>query len=175
MINEFQRLLYKISCIAPICIILGLLLYMQDVSILFCSILTMIGIISCIYSIIFVKLCEKNLPTLMITADSITQDDGVVIMYVITYLVPIVGVIWKDNQIIWMLIGAVLILMLIKINNLSFCPVLLLVGYHCFKISLSTGTECVLVSKRKGIRSNKQIGQVIRISDNLMIEDIGGK
>lgn len=142
---------------------------------LICILLTAIGIISCIYSIIFIKLCEKNLPALMIDVDNITQDDGVTILYIITYIVPIIGVIWKDDQMIWIFIGAILTAMLIKINNLSFCPVLLLADYHCFKVSLSTGTECILVSKRKGIRSNKQVDRVIRISDNLMIEDMGGK
>ncbi len=175
MINEFQKLVYKLSCIAPICIILAVSLYTQRCNIIFCIFLGFVGISGCVYAIFFIRLCEKKLPKLRITVDGISQDDTSVIAYLTTYLIPLIGVVWKNDLFIWILIAVCVIILGIKMNNLSFCPILLLAGYHCYKASLTTGTECILISREKVVRSNKQFQQVIRISDTMMLVERGGR
>lgn len=61
MINEFQKLIYKLSCTAPICIILAATLYTQKCNIVFCILIGVAGIGGCVYAIIFIKLCAKKL------------------------------------------------------------------------------------------------------------------
>lgn len=175
MINEFQKMVYKLSCIAPICIILAVALYTQECNIVCCILLGLVGISGCVYAIIFIKLCEKELPILKITVDGISQDDTSVFAYLATYLIPLIGVVWKNDLLVWILIAVVVIVLGIRMSNLSFCPILLLAGYHCYKASLTTGTECILISRKKEVRSSKQINQVVRISDTLMIAEMGGK
>lgn len=175
MISKFQKLIYKLSCIAPICVILAIILYTQDFNITFCILLGLVGIGGCAYAIIFIKLCEKRLPILKITVDNITPDDTSTFAYFATYLIPLIGIIWKDDLLVWVVIAVVVAVMGIRMSNLSFCPILLLAGYHCYKVNLSTGTECILISRKKGIRSSKQIEQVIRIDDTLILEEMGGK
>lgn len=175
MINRIQIMLYKLSCISPICLVLGITFYTQNYNVLFCVLLGLAGIGSSSYAIIFIKLCEKKLPILRITADSISQEDTSVFAYFATYLIPLIGVIWRDNPLVWIIIAMGVIVFGIKVSNLGFCPVLLLAGYHCYKVDLSTGTACILISRRKGIRNSKKLNQVIRISDTLMLEKKGGK
>lgn len=174
MINRIQIMLYKLSCISPICLVLGFTFYAQSFNVLFCVLLGLAGIGSS-YAIIFIKLCEKKLPILRITADSISQEDTSVFAYFVTYLIPLIGVIWRDNSLVWIIIAMGVIVFGIKVSSLGFCPVLLLAGYHCYKVGLSTGTACILISRRKGIRSSKKLDQVIRISDTLMLEKKGGE
>lgn len=175
MVNGLQKLIYKISGIAPICVILAITLYTQGVHIVICILLGSVGLAGGIYAIIFIRRCEKKLPVLKITIVSISQEDAAAFAYLATYLIPLIGVRWADNLVVWILVATVVILLGIRMGNIGFCPILLLAGYHCYKADLSTGTECVIISRKKGVRSSKQIGQAIRISDTLMLTETGGK
>lgn len=175
MVNGFQKLIYKISCIAPICVILAIILYTQGLHMVICILLGSVGLAGCVYAIIFIKRCEKKLPVLKITIVSISQEDTAAFAYLATYLIPLIGVRWADNLVVWILVAAVVILLGIRMGNIGFCPILLLTGYHCYKADLSTGTECVIISRKKGVRNSKQIRQAIRISDTLMLTETGGK
>lgn len=170
MINGFQKLIYKMSCIAPVSVFLAITLFMQGTNIVVCILLGLFGLASMIYSYIFIKLCEKKLPVLKITIDSISQDDSSVLVSFVAYLTPLVGIVWKNDIIVWILIAGSIFVVLIKVGDLGFCPVLLLAGYHCYRANLSTGMVCVLISRRRGMRSSKQVTQVVKISDTLMLE-----
>lgn len=175
MINGVQRLLYKLSCIAPICIILALTLYIQNFSGIVCVILGFIGAGGCVYAFFFVQACGKKLPLLKVSVDNISQEDRSALEYFAAYLIPLIGIVWKENLVVWIITAAVLIVLIIRISSLGFCPVLLLAGYHCYKVSLSTGIDNIVISKRKGMRNSKQLHQVVRISDTLMLEENGGR
>ncbi len=175
MVSEFQKLIYKLSCIAPICVILAITLCTQKCNIAICIALGLVGIASCAYGIVFIKLCEKKLPTIKVGIENISQDDSSAFLYFATYLIPLVGVIWKQDLLVWIIIAVVVLALGIRMGNLVFCPILLLAGYHCYKANLSTGTECILISRKRGVRNSKQINQVIRISDTLMLTETGGK
>lgn len=175
MISEFQKLIYKICCIAPICIFLAITLYIQRLNIIFCILLGAAGIGGCVYAIVFIRLCGNNLPMLKISVENISLNDTSVLVYIVTYMLPLVGVAWEDTLLVWLLIAAGIIALGIKMSNLAFCPILLLAGYHCYKANLSTGTECILISRRKGVRNSKQIKQAIYISETLMLDETGGK
>ncbi len=175
MVNEFQKLIYKISGIAPIGAMLAITLYTQGFHIVICVLLGVSGLVGCVYAVAFVRLCEKKLPALEITIVGISQNDSEVFTYLATFLIPLIGVIWEYNLLVWILIAALVIVLEVRTSNLGFCPILLLAGYHCYKADLSTGTECVIISRKKGVRNSKQIRQAIRISDTLMITETGGK
>lgn len=172
MINSLQKNLYKIGCIAPILITLGISLLMQKVNWKLCIVLIIVGILASIYTIKFITLCKKKLATLEIKIESIEQNDTVVIMYSFSYLFPMVGIIWSENTIMWLLIGLFIAFFYIKMNSLGICPMLLIVNYHFYMVSLSTGVcNCILVSKRKVIRSSAEIKKVVRVSENFLIDE----
>ena len=112
---------------------------------------------------------------LKIPVENISLNDTSVLVYIVAYMLPLVGVAWEDTLLVWLLIAAGIIALGIKMSNLAFCPILLLAGYHCYKANLSTGTECILISRRKGVRNCKQIKQAIYISETLMLDETGGK
>ncbi len=175
MVNGFQKLIYKLSCVAPICVILAIALCTQGFHILVCIPLGFCGLVGCAYAIVFIKLCEKKLPTLNITIVSISQKDSEVFAYLATYLIPLIGVFWEEYLGVWILVAAGVIVLGIRTGDLGFCPILLLAGYHCYKVDLSTGTDCILISRKREVRNNKQIKQAIRISNTLMLTQTGGK
>lgn len=171
MINNIQKILYKVSNIAPVMIFLGVSLYMQGISARICVVLVVMGLASVIYTVFFIKRCEKVLPVLHIKVESISANDEVVVAYLLTYLVPMIGVIWKENQYLWIVLLILAVIILMKINVLSFNPILLFIGYHCYKVSLSTGvSDCVVISKQKRIRNRTQMKEMLRIEDFLMID-----
>lgn len=170
MINGFQKLIYKMSCVAPVCVFLAITLFLQGTNIVVCILLGLFGLVNMIYTYIFIKLCEKRLSVLKISIDSISQGDSSVLVSFVAYLIPLVGIVWKNDIIVWILIAVSIFVVLIKVGDLEFCPVLLLAGYHCYRANLSTGTVCVLISRRRGMRNSKQVTQVVLISDTLMLE-----
>lgn len=105
MINGFQKLIYKMSCVAPVCVFLGITLFLQGTNIVFCILLGLVGLGGMIYTYIFIKLCEKKLPVLKIVIDSILQDDRSVLVSFFTYLIPLVGIVWKNDIFVWTLIA----------------------------------------------------------------------
>ncbi len=170
MINGFQKIVYKLCSVVPICIFLAITFYTQKISIQICIFCGLVGVGGCVYAVLFIKLCEQNLSIVKITIDSVLQDDTSVCVCIASYLVPLVGIIWKNNLLCWIMVGGAIVLLLIKSENLGFSPILLVVGYHCYKVNLSTGTTCILISRRKGIRNKKQVNSAIRINENLMVE-----
>ena len=80
MISEFQKLIYKICCIAPICIFLAITLYIQKLNILFCILLGAAGIGGCVYAIVFIRLCGNNLPMLKNYVEKISLKDTSVLV-----------------------------------------------------------------------------------------------
>lgn len=172
MINRVQKILYKLGCIAPILITLGISLWMQGTDWKWCVALILVGVLSSAYAVKFIELCKEKLPFLQITIESFEQSDNEVIAYIFSYLIPMVGVIWKDDIIMWILLAVYVFIFYFKIENMGICPVLLFANYHFYKINLSTGIEnCIFISKRRGIRSNNEIGNVVRVNENLLIDE----
>lgn len=171
MINGFQRFIFKLSCILPICIFLAIFFYAQRFEIFFCVCWMVAGLCGGAYGFLFVKLCEKNLPLLEVEVESISQEDFSILICFATYLFPLAGVVWESNAMLWAFLTMGAVLIFLKTGSLGFCPVLLLAGYHCYKAELSTGTTCILISRKREIRSSEHIKQVIRISGTLLLEE----
>lgn len=174
MINWFQTLMYKVSCVAPIMIVIGFSLWIQGESKAWCVALIGIGTAVSCYAPLFIKLCKDKLPLLPVTLETIASNDSIAFMYVVTYFVPLTGIIWKDKQWIWVVIACIAILVLLKINTLSFSLPLLFLGYHCYKVTLTTGmSECFVISRRQRITNKNQIQVVQRINSFLLIDEGG--
>ncbi len=174
MINWLQILLYKVSCVAPIIIVIGISFWFQGESKAWCIALISIGIIISGYAPLFIKLCRDKLPLLPVTLENIAPNDSVASMYAVTYLVPLTGIIWKDKQWIWVVIASIGVLVLLRINTLSFSLILLFIGYHCYKVTLVTGmSECFIISRRQRITNKNQIKVVQRINSFLLIDEGG--
>jgi hypothetical protein len=60
MINELQRILYKLSCVSPILIFAGFSVMIQEGRTIVCSLIIILGGLLCAYSVLFIKICEKN-------------------------------------------------------------------------------------------------------------------
>lgn len=177
MINNLQKILYKISNIAPIMIFLGISLYLQGVNIELCVFLGTVGLLASTYAVIFIKMCEKMLPVLSVKIESISSNDDIVIVYLATYLFPLIDIVWSDKGAIWIGLFIIAVIILMRINVLGFNPILLLIGYHCYKLTLSTGvSDCIMISKQKGIRNKTQIKEILRIEECLVLDSgQGGK
>lgn len=175
MINRLQILMYKVSCVAPIMIMVGISFWIQGESKVWCIALSSIGIVISGYALWFIKLCKDKLPLFPVTVESIASNDEIALMYVVTYFTPLTGIIWEDKQWIWGVIAGIGILILLKLNTLSFSPILLFMGYHCYKVTMATGmSDCFVISKRRQIINKNQIQVVQRINAFLLI-DVEGR
>ena len=172
MINELQKLLYKLGCAAPILVTLGITLIYQNHNRIFCIIIILLGVILSLYTVVFVKLCEKKLPALEITVESISKGDREVYGYIVSYIAPVVGFVWDMNYMVWGIIVVGFVVLMYKVNSMECSPLLCLFNYHCYKVQLSTGiSECIVISKKKSMRNGQQLKRVVRVDDMLLIDD----
>lgn len=171
MINWFQKFLYKSSNVAPIVSVLGITLLMQRVNKTVCVVLILLGIVSAANVLIFISLCREKLAVIPVDILDISPNDGIVIAYILTYLLPLTSFVLEESQWVWIVVACLAILVLLKINTLSFSPILILAGYHCYKITLNTGvSECLIISKQKKIRNKNQIKYILRVNEFLLID-----
>lgn len=164
------------SVMSPLLIIMAIVFSIQKINWKVCLLFGIIGITFFIYSFIFIWLCFKKLPPIKANVTDVSPNDTWVVGYIIAYIVPFTSVVMSTiNLWISLIVAVVALGVIIAINNTSFNPVLMLAGFHCYKITLKNGISgCILLSKRKEIRNNDQIASILRVGNYLLIDNTRG-
>lgn len=124
------------------------------------------------YSIWFVNACYKKLERIPIGVDSIVPHDTWVIVVLLSYALPAAGVVFKDlNLYISIVIILFWVLFLALSNTILPNPLLMLQGYHFYKITTIDGSSDIfLLSKRKSIQNRNAVNTVMTAFHYLAIE-----
>lgn len=170
MINNFQKMLYRLTCVAPLMIISGIIIWIQKSNYGLSIVLIGSGVALCIYAVVFIKACIRKLAVIPIEVRTVAKSDISLYIYFVTYIVPLLGL-WEEKT--WYVVGVIGIVMIVLtllIRQLSFSPILIFMRYHFYKIEISSGLgECYLLSKAKQMRDSGQIKYAIRLDDGLYI------
>lgn len=170
MVNALQIALYKLSGIAPMIIFVGISLWKQGFSKWLCITLIVLGVVLCGYAPIFIRTCRKKLPVIPVKVNELATNDQVVVIYLITYMLPIINVAWKDNLWAWISFAILMVIAILISSSMSFSPILLLFGYRCYRAKISDWRlDCVLICRQKRITNPDQIENVLRINEYLLI------
>ncbi len=124
------------------------------------------------YGVAFVKICLKKLERIPIAIDSISSNDGWVIAVIVTYALPLASFVFEGSNLY--ISGALLVaagLFLATCNNIYPNPLLVLAGYHFYKVTnIDGGGEICLLSKRDSIHNREAIQSVVCAFNYLTVE-----
>lgn len=174
MANKLQKLLFNLSTMSPLIVIFTIVYWLeQDISIvsrqegkthlnIVAVVLVIIAFASIsfsTYGLWFVKACNKKLERIPIGIDGIVPHDVWVIAVLLSYVLPTAGVVFKDlnpcSHIVVILFG---LLFLALSNTILPNPLLMLRGYHFYKITTIDGSgDIILLSKRKDIQNRNAV------------------
>ena len=188
MANKFQKLLFNLSTMSPLALIFSIAYCLEKEMTVFSKetgelqmgifeiVLILIILISSFfsfYSIWFLRICQKKLERIPIRVDSIVPNDSWVIVVLLSYALPAAGIVFKDINIY---ISAVVILcwvlFLALSNTIIPNPLLMLQGYHFYKITTVDGSSDIcLLSKRRGIHNRNLVKTVMVAFNYLAIEE----
>ena len=188
MANKFQKLLFNLSTMSPLVLIFAIVYWMEKDIELFITnsnefkiniiavIIIAIIAISCLfsfYSIVFVSLCYKTIERIPIGVDNIIPNDTWVSVVLLSYALPAAGVIFRDvNLYISIVVILAWVIFLALSNSIIPNPLLMIWGYHFYKISTVDGSNDIcLLSKRRGIHNRKSVNTVMIAFNYLAIEE----
>lgn len=102
---------------------------------------------------------------------SVQRKDSEVMSYIVTYIIPFIGIDLSSFANLFSLLLFFIMLMIIYINTnlIHINPMLNMVGYHVYEIENSSGEIQTIIS-RKSRLVNKDKLRLVMIGDNLFME-----
>lgn len=187
MANKLQKTLFNLSTISPLASILAIVYWLEndvkmfskqtnktqlDNTAVILVIIILVSISFAFYSMWFVKICRKKLEQIPINIDGIVPNDMWVIAVLLSYVLPTAGVVFKDlNLYISMIVILFWLLFLALSNTILPNPLLMLQGYHFYKITTIDGSsDIILLSKRKSIQNRNTVKIVMAAFHYFAIE-----
>jgi hypothetical protein len=131
--------------------------------------LIVIGIIGCAIPILIMKLLSSSSESLAFEAKKIESNDFMLLMFVFSYLVPIIARASDLHFGMTVILTTVLILILWLTSSLPAHPLLRLLHFRFYKIESSTGVVYTLISKRD-IRDPKSVKFIKKVSETMLME-----
>jgi hypothetical protein len=132
--------------------------------------LAVLAVLSVVVLFIFLTAAQK-LAADKIKIDSVVSRDGDVMSYIVTYLLPFLGVKLSDTTDAASLGVVLLVIAILYVNsNMIYTnPVLNIAGYHVFEIQDDGGKTTALLCKRTYVRTGSEIS-VISVGDYVLLE-----
>lgn len=187
MANKLQKLLFNLSTMSPLVLIFTIVYWLEkdvkmfseqenktqiNIAAVALMIIILTTIFFAFYSVWFVNACHKKLERIPIGIDSIVPHDTWVIVVLLSYALPAAGVVFKDlNLYISIVVILFWVLFLALSNTILPNPLLMLQGYHFYKIATIDGSSDIfLLSKRKSIQNRNVVNTVMTAFHYLAIE-----
>lgn len=187
MANKLQKLLFNLSTMSPLVLIFTIVYWLEkdvkmfseqenktqiNIAAVALMIIILTTIFFAFYSVWFVNACHKKLERIPIGIDSIVPYDTWVIVVLLSYALPAAGVVFKDlNLYISIVVILFWVLFLALSNTILPNPLLMLQGYHFYKIATIDGSSDIfLLSKRKSIQNRNVVNTVMTAFHYLAIE-----
>ncbi|TKU59823.1 hypothetical protein FDX10_22830 [Citrobacter sp. wls713] len=163
--NKIARLLLTASSIAPVCITLIFIGYVEKARWLIYSSLS-IALLSWFLCVFFIYYAKKNLVELSKQIDSISPANKEVTNYFLSYLFPLLGTSSIAESWKYALFFYCSLLFYISFSeNYNFNPLLSLHGYKFYEAEDDTGVGFVLISKEIITDVKDKTFHVIQLTD----------
>ena len=174
MPNIYQKALYNISSMAPLLLSFAVVWWFEKYSWKIPVICIVCALFLGVFMLIAFAYGKRNLPSIPITVTDVSSHDAYIIVYIISYLLPFVTMVIDDcNLFLLCVLSVVIVLVAPLINSAMPSPILFVKRYHFYQINAANGVSgYVLISKRK-IRKAKDIKNVKRIFEFLLLDDGG--
>jgi hypothetical protein len=167
MPSTLVRLLLFLSSYFPLSIVFFLLTFEHHCRIA-ASILTS-GILGVVGMSAYLRLVQRLAP-FNVRVEQIQRRDGDAMSYIVTYLIPFIAVpfsAWQESVAL-LIFFLVLALLYVHSNMIHINPMLNLIGYHLYEITLDDGSVRTLLTRRRIHRADTM--SVVTIDDDILLE-----
>jgi len=131
--------------------------------------LLVIGILGTIIPLLIMRMVVTSSESLAFEAKKVESNDFALVMFVVSYFVPILVRASNFDWINTMIFTAVIILILWFISSIPAHPLLRFTKFRFYKIESCSGMVYTLISKRE-IRDPREIKFVKQISSSMLME-----
>lgn len=174
MPNFLQKWLYNLSAGAPLLIVFAIVWYCEKRTWIVPVVCIGLAILLIVFMLVAFSYGKRNLPPIMITVTDVSPNDGWIVAYISSYILPFASMALDDyNFLLFFAIAAAIVILAPFANSAVPNPLLALGRYHFYQITAENGVSgYVLISKRK-IRSAKDVKRVNRVFE-FLLEDVEG-
>lgn len=114
---------------------------------------------------IILNIANKKLEVLPVTINEISIDSNSSIMFIFTYLIPLMNI----DKMMMIFLLLLFFIIIFTTNIYYFNPILGLLGYHHYRVKMSNGTNFILITKKTLVHT-KQIKNVVLLSNYILLE-----
>ena len=172
MVNKLHQICFSLSSTAPVLFCFAIVWYIQKQNYIWSIVAVVLGVLMTSYAPIFIGFCKKKVQVITVKINKVDTNNHAVWAYIISYLVPIAGVIGEEVNIIVTVIILFVLGILLPLCNFVFPnPILLVGGYNFYKAETIDGADgYCLISKRKKISDASSIKYIQNIFGYYLIE-----
>ena len=178
MSNKLQKLIYFLSATAPILIVFAIVWIIQkshwEKPILIewkgpvMLLIIAIGLIVA-FSVSF-RYGKRNLQKMRVTASEISSDDGWIVAYVVSYLIPLAS--FQIGDVIRPVMAIVLFILIVTITITDYItphPLLYFRGYHFYLLDVEGAQSGYHLISKKKLRRAEDVKVVSQVFEFLLL------
>ena len=169
--NRMQLLIYRLSSAAPLAIAFAIVWYREEGNIWGSLICLGFSIAVTVAFFIFFWYGNQHLSPIVINVTEITQGDGYIVSYIISYLLPLSSMVFDNfNYCVSLVIAVIILLVMPFVNSATPNPLLFVIGYHFYHIGAENGVKDYLLISKQKVRNKSQIKSVKRLFEYVLID-----
>lgn len=171
MANIVQKLIYYFSAITPIGVVFSVVWLLQKDSLGVPIIIISIAILLILCFGLSFCFGKNNLATIDIQVTNVSANDVWLLGYILSYLLPLAGLVIEEWNFIVLSIVAVLLGIVMPFMNTAMPhPLLAIRKYHFYQVATENGVSSYILISKRHIRNKREIKVVSRIFEFLLIE-----
>ena len=171
MMNTLSKIIYNISTVVPLLVTFAIAWYIKKDDYTIPLAIIVVGALILIFLIIMFSYGKRHLSPTPIRASDISPNDGWLIGYIISYLLPFGNIVFEDfNIIVCVVIAVILLCLLPFINDTPPNPLLFMGGYHFYQISAENGISGYLLLSKRKLRRKQDVKVVGRMFEFFLLD-----
>lgn len=170
MANRRTMLTLFLSSYAPLLLIFGIFMASKN---LWLSIGLMLASIGSIMQLLRFLKEASTLTSHSVIAQTVQSRDGEAMSYIVTYLLPFLGIDFSkwENGVALIILFVILGILYVNSNLIYVNPMLNLFGYHIFELQTSEGKLSALIARRKYVKNGEAVN-VVSLGNYVIMEKI---
>lgn len=167
MLRKYVRLILFLSSYSPLFFIFAIQNPFKNVKISYA--LIAIGVMSIIVLWYLLSLMGKIEPEYLVITQ-VNHKDGEAMSYIVTYLIPFLGIDFSktDNWVSLLIMFGILAIIYINSNLIYTNPLLNLSGYHIFEVQCEDGKTIMMVGKGSQIPLGRNV-LAVHLDENIYL------
>lgn len=128
-----------------------------------------VGAIGLVGIVVYLRVARRLNP-MNVTIQSVSRRDGEAMSYIVSYLLPFIALPSADAASIASLSVFLLVLIVLYMNSdmMHINPMLNMVGWHVYEITLNDGETRTLISKKRARKG--RVASTIQMGDDILLE-----